>query len=112
MPQPTPSKDPGGQGDAEVVGQWGGMTEGSPVLWFSDTGRFNGNDGCNSFGGTWVANGDRIELKDMTMTLVACPGMDTWLSSAAAVRVKGDTLHVTNADGREIGTLPHLNVAY
>lgn len=112
MPQPTPGRDPGGQGEADPVGQWGGVTEGSPVLWFASGGHFNGNDGCNTLGGTWVANGERIELKDMTMTLVACLGMDTWLSSAAAVRVKGDTLHVTNADGQEIGTLGRLNVAY
>ncbi|GAA1860665.1 hypothetical protein GCM10009715_05120 [Paeniglutamicibacter psychrophenolicus] len=110
---PTPAMPPpSGPVAAAVTGQWGGATEGSPVLWFSDTGRFNGNDGCNSLAGSWVVDGARIELKDTIMTLVACLGMDTWLSSAAAVRVKGDTLHVTDAAGREIGTLPRLNLGY
>ncbi|MDQ0095879.1 META domain-containing protein [Paeniglutamicibacter psychrophenolicus] len=114
MPAPTavPPVPPSGPVAAAVSGQWGGATEGSPVLWFSDTGGFNGNDGCNSLAGSWVVEGARIELKDTIMTLVACLGMDTWLSSAAAVRVKGDTLHVTDAAGREIGTLPRLNVGY
>lgn len=107
----VPLPPPSGPAAAAVTGQWGGATEGSPVLWFSETGRFNGNDGCNSLAGSWVVDGARIELKEMTMTLVACLGMDTWLSSAAAVQVRGETLHVANADGREIGTLPRLNVA-
>ncbi|OIH82339.1 hypothetical protein BLJ79_20530 [Arthrobacter sp. UCD-GKA] len=107
----VPLPPPSGPVAAAVTGQWGGATEGSPVLWFSETGRFNGNDGCNSLAGSWVVDGARIELNDEIMTLVACLGMDTWLSSAAVVQVKGDTLHVTNADGQEIGTLPRLNVA-
>lgn len=109
--QPTPGADQGDLVDADVVGQWGGMAEGSPVLWFVSSGQFTGNDGCNTLGGTWVASGSGIELKDLTMTLVACPGMDTWLSSAATVQVKGDTLRVSNANGKQIGTLPRVNVA-
>ena len=108
VPMPYPS----GPGAAAVTGQWGGAAEGPPVLWFSSGGHFNGNDGCNSLAGSWVVDGARIELNDEIMTLVACLGMDTWLSSAAVVQVKGDTLHVTNADGQEIGTLPRLNVAH
>lgn len=81
------------------------------MLWITESGRFNGNDGCNSFSGTWVADGASAELKDLTQTLVGCPGMDTWLSLAATVQVKDQTLHVTNAEGKEIGTLPRINVA-
>lgn len=81
------------------------------MLWITESGRFNGNDGCNSFSGTWVADGANAVLKDLTQTLVGCPGMDTWLSSAATVQVMGQSLLVTNAEGKEIGTLPRINVA-
>lgn len=94
-----------------VIGQWGGATEGSPVLWFAPEGRFNGNDGCNSLYGNWTGSGMKFELHEMTMTLVACLGMDTWLSGAAFVMVDGETLRVSDKNGVEIGTLPRLNVA-
>lgn len=96
---------------AAVIGQWGGATAGSPVLWFAPGGRFNGHDGCNSLAGTWVQSGQAISLRDMTMTLIGCPGMDTWLSRADSVTVHGQTLRVTDARGKGIGTLPRLEVA-
>ncbi|WP_411734458.1 META domain-containing protein [Paeniglutamicibacter sp.] len=97
--------------DAAVIGQWGGATEGSPVLWFAPGGRFNGHDGCNSLTGTWSGSGQEFELRDMTMTLIGCPGMDTWLSRATEVRVDGETLRVIDKDGLDIGSLPRLNIA-
>ncbi|WP_188109101.1 META domain-containing protein [Paeniglutamicibacter gangotriensis] len=113
-PGPSTSDSATPNPEASVIGQWGGDTEGAPVLWFAETGRYNGNDGCNTLNGSWVADGGRVALKDMTMTAMACPGMDTWLSLAAAVQVvqvKGQMLHVDNADGQKIGTLPRSNVA-
>lgn len=56
--------------DAAVIGQWGGATEGSPVLWFAPGGLFNGHDGCNSLTGRWMEAGRGFELRDMTMTLI------------------------------------------
>ncbi|MFB9815653.1 META domain-containing protein [Paeniglutamicibacter sulfureus] len=97
--------------DAAVIGQWGGAPEGAPVLSFAPEGRFNGHDGCNTLTGSWTGSGQAFELHEMTMTLIGCPGIDTWLSRAAAVEVDGETLRVTDKDGKDIGTLPRLNVA-
>lgn len=97
--------------DAAVIGQWGGASEGAPVLSFAPEGRFNGHDGCNTLTGSWTGSGQAFELHEMTMTLIGCPGIDTWLSRAAAVEVDGETLRVTDKDGKDIGTLPRLNVA-
>ncbi|MFL4474368.1 META domain-containing protein [Paeniglutamicibacter sp. MACA_103] len=111
-PEVTASGDTGGTDtDAAVIGQWGGATEGSPVLWFAPKGRFNGHDGCNSLTGTWAGSGQGIELRDVARTLIGCPGMDTWLSRARFVTVDGETLRVTDKDGKGIGTLPRINVA-
>lgn len=111
-PEATSGPDPSAtDADAAVIGQWGGATEGSPVLWFAPEGRFNGHDGCNSLSGTWTESGQGFALRDMAMTLIGCPGMDTWLSRGAFVRVDGETLRVTDQDGRDIGTLPRINVA-
>lgn len=81
------------------------------MLWFAPEGRFNGHDGCNSLSGTWTGSGKKFELQEMTMTLIGCLGMDTWLSGAAFVTVDGETLRVSDKNGVEIGTLPRLNVA-
>jgi heat shock protein HslJ len=97
--------------DAAVIGQWGGASEGSPVLSFAPEGRFNGHDGCNTLTGSWTGSGQAFELHEMTTTLIGCPGMDTWLSRAAAVEVDGEILRVTDKDGKDIGTLPRLNLA-
>lgn len=105
---PEPSATDAG---ATLIGQWGGATEGSPVLWFADGGRFNGHDGCNSLSGSWAQSGQGFTLRDVAMTLIGCPGMDTWLSRGAFVTVDGQTLRVADKDGKDIGTLPRLNVA-
>lgn len=106
---PEPSQAP--TGESGVVGQWGGATEDSPVLWFNASGTFNGNDGCNSLLGSWEQTGQRIELKDVTMTLMACGGVDDWVSKATTVQVEGDDLLLTNSDGEKLGTLPRTKVA-
>ena len=94
-----------GPGGSSVVGQWGGVPDGSPVLIFSGEGSFTGNDGCNSLTGAWKQADDTITLDNMAMTLMACEGVDTWLSRASTVKVKGMNLMVFDAQGGEIGVL-------
>ena len=81
------------------------------MLWFAPGGLFNGHVGCNSLTGRWMEAGRGFELRDMTMTLIGCPGMDTWLSGATFVTVDGESLRVADKGGKTIGTLPRLNVA-
>ncbi|MGL3805993.1 META domain-containing protein [Paeniglutamicibacter sp. R2-26] len=101
-----------GQEGAPVVGQWGGVPDGSPVLVFSQEGTFTGNDGCNTLGGSWTRDGDGIVLEGMTMTLMACEGLDTWLSSASSATVEGMNLRVFDAQRAEIGVLAHEGAAH
>ena len=102
---------PGQEGSA-VVGQWGGVPDGSPVLVFTPEGTFTGNDGCNTLGGSWKQDGGRIVLEDMTMTLMACEGLDTWLSSASSATLEGMNLRVFDAQRAEIGVLAHQGAAH
>ncbi len=106
---PDPSQAPASETD--VVGQWGGATDDSPVLWFNASGTFTGNDGCNSLLGGWEQTGQQIELKNVTMTLIACVGVDDWISKTTTVQVEGDNLLLTNKAGDELGTLPRTKVA-
>ena len=94
-----------GQEGASVVGQWGGVPDGAPVLVFSGEGTVTGNDGCNTLTGSWKQANDVITLENMATTLMACEGVDTWLSRASTVKVHGMNLMVFDAQDKEIGVL-------
>nr|WP_231713158.1 META domain-containing protein [Arthrobacter sp. zg-Y769] len=101
----------GGSGDptpaADVTGAWGDTADPeAPSLDFSPDGRVSGTDGCNRLMGHWSISGNRVTLRDMATTLMACPpGMDTWLAAGAAADVDGGTLRIYDQSGIEIGVL-------
>lgn len=98
--------DSAGTSAASVEGSWGNTEDsGMPSLVFESGGRVNGTDGCNTLLGRWDQEGSSVELTDVTSTLIGCPGVDTWLSEAAAAEVDGETLSLFNSDGDPIGTL-------
>ncbi|MCQ1946004.1 META domain-containing protein [Arthrobacter sp. zg-Y1116] len=104
------SPDPGGNGGssaADVTGPWGDVDNpDAPSLDFSPDGRVSGTDGCNRLMGHWTVSGNRVTLRDMATTLMACPpGMDTWLAAGAAADVDGGTLRIYDQAGNEIGVL-------
>lgn len=89
-----------------VVGAWGEPgTRGEPSLVFEEDGSYSGDDGCNSLGGEWSAEGDSVDLGVMRSTLMYCEGVDTWLSQARTAELAGDTLTLLDEQGAEIGTL-------
>lgn len=91
---------------ASVVGTWGDTgAKDKPSLVFEENGEFHGTDGCNQVGGSWKADGSKIDLGAMRTTLMFCDGVDTWLAGAATATLKGDTLTVNDQGGAEIGTL-------
>lgn len=90
---------------APAVGHWGGVEQ-KPFIDFDTSGTFSGNDGCNPFMGSWYQKGENMVLKDTAVGLMACEGVDTWLSSAATVRVEGATMLVFNTENKLIGELP------
>lgn len=98
--------DPGPAGADPAVGTWGTPgTEGEPYLTLNDGGQLDGSDGCNALTGSWEAEGDEIDFDDVTSTLMACEGVDTWLGALESATLSGDTMTVRNEGGAVIGTL-------
>jgi heat shock protein HslJ len=91
---------------AKVVGMWGSTASGQPNLNIENDGTFSGSDGCNRLSGQGQIDGDEITFGSIASTMMACQGVDTWLSKAATGNVKGDTMTVLDDGGKTIGTLP------
>jgi heat shock protein HslJ len=88
-----------------TVGSWGSEKQGEPSLTIAEDGAFNGTDGCNSLSGRGTFEGDTFALGTFASTMMACPGVDTWMSKASTATADGDKLVVKDAAGTEIGTL-------
>ncbi|MBV6464897.1 MAG: META domain-containing protein [Anaerolineae bacterium CFX3] len=106
-----------GGAPADVAGEWrlvsyGPVSNQKPVeqdtsITFSADGRFNGNLGCNTFGGSYKVSGAKIEFGAGMTTLMACqPPIDQQesavlavLADTAAFTLTGDTLTIVSADG-------------
>ncbi len=77
-----------------------------PFLAISANRSFSGNDGCNNIFGSWTAGSDgSVQFIHVGMTLMACAGVDQWLSTLATGRLQGGVLTIESADGKVIGHL-------
>ncbi len=90
---------------SDVHGTWGEKVDAKPYLELSDDGSVAGSDGCNRMTGTFTVDGDTVTFGQLASTLMACEGVDTWLSKAETATVDSDTMTVFNTKGDEIGTL-------
>jgi heat shock protein HslJ len=104
------SGSPGADGSPSVaahttVGSWGSQKQGEPSLTIAEDGAFNGTDGCNSMSGKGTFDGDTFAFGDFISTMMACPGVDTWLSHASTATADGRKLVVKDSAGTRIGTL-------
>ena len=95
-----------GAEDADPIGTWGVDGPGLPQLVLEAGGGLHGTDGCNVLGGEWRLQGGFITTDGVISTRMYCDGVDDWLSGLSTARVEGDTLHVFDSSGAEIGTLP------
>jgi len=77
------------------------------TLQFGD-GTVGGSAGCNSFGGTYVVNGQNLTISDLRQTLMACDPptimqqetrYTTALLQAQSFALQGTTLTITNPGG-------------
>lgn len=68
-------------------------------------GTMSGSDGCNGLQGEFHIDSDTAEIDRGPGTLKGCPGVDTWLSGVTVVIVDGDTMHIQDAEGEELGVL-------
>ncbi|WP_341361338.1 META domain-containing protein [Georgenia sp. M64] len=88
------------------VGAWGVRSRGRPSLVLEPDGAVHGSDGCNRLAGSWSSGPDgAVVLGPLASTRMACDGVDTWLSGAAAARVVTGRLEVRDAAGRVLGSL-------
>ena len=89
------------------IGYWvESNTPTAPFLSIQADGSYSGNDGCNVITGTWKqADDEAIVFTGGAMTLMACEGVDQWLSQAAQGRVQAGVMTLQSADGTVLGQL-------
>ena len=89
------------------IGYWvESNTPTAPFLSIQADGSYSGNDGCNVITGTWEqADDEAIVFTGGAMTLMACEGVDQWLSQAAQGRVQAGVMTLQSADGTVLGQL-------
>lgn len=93
----------------ERIGAQGALPEATPWLKFDSGGDFAGHTGCNSLGGTWKRDGDRLTLSDIVSTLIGCDrnlaeqesSFTSALRETASYRIDGDTLTLRDGLGAE-----------
>ena len=75
---------------------------------FGDDGTISGNVGCNSFGGDYKVDGDKITFGPISSTLMMCAdtaiadqetAVLNTLTDTMTFVIAGDTLTITSADG-------------
>lgn len=97
----TPTEKPA----RRILGTWGNPAPQNPYLTFSADHTVKGSDGCNVLSSSYTMHGDTATISRMITTLMACPGVDPWLSKVRTVTVDGDQLVVRDSAGSKIGTL-------
>lgn len=89
------------------IGYWSESDSATaPFLSIETDGRYSGNDGCNVLTGSWEqADDEAILFTDGAMTLMACEGVDQWLSQAVQGRVQAGVMTLQSVDGTVLGQL-------
>ena len=95
--------------DPVFEGRWVAEDPDDAFLEFTEVdeggGTMGGSDGCNGLQGEFHIDGDTAEVDRGAGTLKGCPGVDTWLSGVTVVEVDGDTMHIQDDEGEELGVL-------
>jgi putative lipoprotein len=84
--------------------------EAAPTLSFEkDT--LGGSAGCNSFGGNYTVNGDKLAVSELISTMMACIDSKVMhqetvylvaLGKAQTFSIDGSSLHILSSDGVEL----------
>ena len=86
---------------------------GTPVTIRFENGRIGGTDGCNSYSTAYTVNGAKLSIdKNIVATMMACPepimqrvaAYITALTQAAAYRIDGGQLTLSDASGKALAT--------
>lgn len=92
-------------GPQNPVGFWGTDGAGEPSLELAADGTVSGTDGCNQLVGGWELADGQLKFGDLASTLMACEGVDTWLSGASFAFLQAGTMTVYAEDGMQLGQL-------
>ncbi|MCQ9367062.1 META domain-containing protein [Brevibacterium sp. 91QC2O2] len=100
----------GGDSTPTIEGKWKAEDPRDAYLEFGapdgdGKGSYKGKDGCNSIAGTFTMQADNADVKQGPSTLMACPGVNDWLSKIGSLSIAGDNMTVKDDKGKEIGTL-------
>jgi len=77
---------------------------------FAD-GRVSGSGGCNSYGGAYEVNSDKLQIKEIVSTLMACADSEAMdqeaaffsaLGNAQKFRLTGGLLQILTSDGKTL----------
>ena len=94
-------------GVSAPLGKWSADdSKKAPFLELTDDGRYSGSDGCNTLAGDWSLTDDgSVQFSAGIMTLMACEGVDTWLSGASFGVLRGGTMTLSDTEGLVLGQL-------
>lgn len=104
----------------EVQGTWEATAPEGARLILEGDGSLTGNDGCNSFFGTWSreesAPGTQVAFVGIGKTEMFCEGVDDWLGQLHSATVDtvdtvgtdGARMHIFDADGETRGSVHRL----
>ena len=99
----------------EMQGTWEATAPEGARLILDGDGSLTGNDGCNSFFGTWSqeesAQGTQVVFADIGKTEMFCEGVDDWLSQlhTATVGDEGGRMHIRDVRGEIRGSVDKLS---
>ena len=89
----------------EIIGRWAAEQNERAFLEFQEDGRLRGSDGANTIATSWSDEAEGLMVKPSMTTLMAAPGMLTWVTRARRVAPDGDRLEVFDAADKHVGTL-------
>lgn len=116
----------GSTAGSDVTGEWklisyGDAANPTPAIpkvetsiSFDSNGQISGNVGCNSFGGNYEVNGDKIAFNSMMATLMFCEETSSQEQAVLSIfsdnmklsiQRNADTLTITSADGSSVVNL-------
>lgn len=99
----------------DVQGTWEAAAPEGARLTLEVDGSLNGNDGCNSFFGTWSAErsaaGTQLTFGGVGKTEMYCEGVDGWLGQlhTATVEDDGGRMYIMDVDGQTRGSVDKLS---
>ena len=96
------------------IGKYSPIAGSKITIRFED-GQASGNSGCNSYGGEYQVNGDKINFQELESTLMACMdpavmGQETtfmqFLGEAQRIEIVGGQLQIFRSDGEALTFIP------